>query len=98
MFHNFLQKLAESGFDFFIAIRVPSLLTFDANDLFQFRDDFDQIGLVTHNLVNVFVCAGNFVNYAGVFAAFNAACLAFQILAREAFFCRRARHLATCAV
>ena len=72
--------------------------SFNANNLLQFRDDFDQIGLISHHLFDVFVCAGDFVNYAFVFAAFDTAGLAFQILAGELLFRFGARHFAPRAV
>ena len=73
-------------------------LSFHANHLFNLRDDFHQVGLISHNLVDVFIRAGNFVHDACVFAAFDARSLAFQIFAREAFFRRRAREFSARAV
>ena len=76
----------------------PFILSFHANDLLQFRDDFHQVGLISHYLFDVFIRAGNFVDDARIFAAFDAFCLTFEVVARELFLRRRARHLATSAV
>jgi hypothetical protein len=43
----------------------------------------DQIGLVGHHLVNVFVGRWDFVNHAFVFAALDALCLRYEVSKAE---------------
>src|SRR5690606_2094360 len=55
---------------------------FDAHDLLQGVDDFDQVGLGGHDGVDVLVGARDFVEDAGIFAAFDAGRLPLQICNR----------------
>lgn len=46
-------------------------LPLDAQDLFQCMNNFNQVRLISHDFVNVFVSRGYFVNHIFVFATFN---------------------------
>lgn len=48
--------------------------------------DLDQIGLVCHDFINVFVGGGNFIDDAAIFSALNATGLLCQIEAVKASF------------
>jgi hypothetical protein len=46
-------------------------LSFDTDYLLNLGNDLHQIALVAHHCLDVFVSAGNFIQHAYVFAAFN---------------------------
>src|SRR6185295_20225791 len=69
--------------------------SFNTDHLLDLGNDLHQIALVTHHRLDVFVSAGNFVQHAYVFAAFNALCLSRQIVFRKSPFGCATRHLAS---
>src|SRR5216684_2681465 len=68
--------------------------SFNANHLLDLGNDLHQIALVSHHRLDVFVSAGNFIQHAYIFAAFNSRGLARQIVFRKSSFGRTTRHFA----
>ena len=54
-----------------------------ADHLLDLSDDFNQIFLVLHHRLDRFVSAGNFVQYAYVFATLNTRSLTSEVVLRE---------------
>ena len=58
----------------------------------------NQIMLMCHDLVDVFISHRNLIHDTTIFTTFNTACLGFDIITVELLFCGGAAHDAACAV
>jgi hypothetical protein len=57
-----------------------SKLTFDTNHLLECVENFNQIALVVHHLIDVLVRLGNLIDHIGVFSALDSSRLWSEIL------------------
>src|SRR6266568_9582204 len=61
-------------------------LSFDAQHLLEFRDNLDEIGLLVHHGMDVFIGLRNLIHDAVIFAAFDAGGLLAQVFRGESPF------------
>src|SRR6266446_6780451 len=91
-------RMKTSGSEGSISSFILPTSALHADHLLDLSDDFNQVFLILHHRFDRLVSAGNFIQYAHVFATFNARSLTSEVVFREGSLGSSARHLPSGAV